>query len=101
MSTSKFTFPNGTMARFVLTNKYLETLFILIVRLGNVMAKNHLTVPIQRFFVAFEKIADLEKTNKNDEDVSNPEDTTDFKKHNVIIIFNANYIKIYFNELKN
>lgn len=56
------------MARFVLANKYLETLLILIIRLGNVMAKNHLTLPIQRFFIAFEKAFSTEKFEKNEED---------------------------------
>ncbi|XP_011502923.1 PREDICTED: WD repeat-containing protein 81 [Ceratosolen solmsi marchali] len=65
-STSKFMFPNGATARFVLTNKYLEALFILIMRLGNVMAKNHLTVPIQRFFGAFDKVFNNEQPEKNE-----------------------------------
>ena len=71
LSTSRFTFPNGSMARFVLANKYLETIFILIIRLGNVMAKNHLMVPIQWFFKAFEKVFNADKTDKNDEEPTN------------------------------
>lgn len=74
LSTTRFTFPNGAMARFVLANKYLETLFILIVRLGNVMANNHLTTPIQRFFAAFEKVFNTEKSEKNDEDLNTSKD---------------------------
>ncbi|KAJ8680450.1 hypothetical protein QAD02_016237 [Eretmocerus hayati] len=70
VSTSKFTFPNGATARFVLANKYLETLLILIVRLGNVMARNHLTTPIQRFFVAFEKAFNTETVDRNDESIT-------------------------------
>lgn len=70
LSTTKFTFPNGSMARFVLANKYLETLLILIIRLGNVMAKNHLTIPIQRFFMAFQKAFNVDNVEKEDQDVS-------------------------------
>lgn len=68
LSTSRFAFPNGAMARFVLANKYLETVFLLVIRLGNVMAKNHLTLPIQRFFIAFEKVFNSEKFEKNDDE---------------------------------
>ncbi|XP_023248259.1 WD repeat-containing protein 81 [Copidosoma floridanum] len=88
LSTSKFSFPNGAMARFVLANKYLETLFILIIRLGNVMAKNHLTVPIQRLFMAFEKVFNSEKSDKNEENAlstlkeSNPQSNLQSKSGN-------------------
>lgn len=69
ISTTRFSFPNGSMARFVMANKYLETLLLLVMRLGNVMAKNHLTVPIQRFFLAFEKAFNTDKFERNDDDV--------------------------------
>jgi WD repeat-containing protein 81 len=79
LSTSRFIFPNGAIARFVLANKYLETLFILIIRLGNVMAKNHLTVPIQRFFGAFDKVFNTQQSEKN-EDV----ETTTLKQNDCL-----------------
>ncbi|XP_018373789.1 PREDICTED: WD repeat-containing protein 81 isoform X2 [Trachymyrmex cornetzi] len=55
LSTARFTFPNGTLARIALAEKCLEAMFILSLRLGNVITKNHLAVPIQRFFLAFDK----------------------------------------------
>ncbi|XP_058796820.1 WD repeat-containing protein 81 [Phymastichus coffea] len=69
ISTTKFSFPNGSMARFVMANKYLETLLLLVMRLGNAMAKNHLTMPIQRFFSAFEKVFNTDKCEKNDDEL--------------------------------
>ncbi|XP_024940811.1 WD repeat-containing protein 81 isoform X1 [Cephus cinctus] len=59
LSTTRYTFPNGVIARSALADKYLETLFSLSLRLGNVMTKSHLTVPIQRFFLAFDKAFSL------------------------------------------
>lgn len=42
-----------------LADKYLEALAILSNRLGSVMTKSHLAVPIQRFFLAFDKVFDF------------------------------------------
>ncbi|KAL0121651.1 hypothetical protein PUN28_006866 [Cardiocondyla obscurior] len=55
LSTTRFTFPNGTLARTALSEKCLEAMFTLSSRLGSVITKNHLAVPIQRFFLAFDK----------------------------------------------
>ncbi|XP_012220908.1 WD repeat-containing protein 81 [Linepithema humile] len=55
LSTARFTFPNGTLARVALAEKCLEAMFTLSLRLGSVITKNHLAVPIQRFFLAFDK----------------------------------------------
>ncbi|KZC07325.1 WD repeat-containing protein 81 [Dufourea novaeangliae] len=55
LSSTRFTFPNGVIARAVLAEKCLETVFMFSVRLGSVVIKNHLAVPIQRFFLAFDK----------------------------------------------
>ncbi|EFN81514.1 WD repeat-containing protein 81 [Harpegnathos saltator] len=55
LSTARFTFPNGTLARIALAEKCLEAIFTLSLRLGSVITKNHLAVPIQRFFLAFDK----------------------------------------------
>lgn len=55
LSTTKYTFPNGVSARQVLADKFLKVMFTLSIRLGSVMIKNHLAVPIQRFFLAFDK----------------------------------------------
>ncbi|OAD55604.1 WD repeat-containing protein 81 [Eufriesea mexicana] len=55
LSSTRFTFPNGTVARSIMAEKCLETLFMFSLRLGSVITKNHLAVPIQRFFLAFDK----------------------------------------------
>lgn len=55
LSTTRFTFPSGTLARIALAEKCLEAMFTLSLRLGSVITKNHLAVPIQRFFLAFDK----------------------------------------------
>ncbi|KAL6261947.1 hypothetical protein P5V15_007032 [Pogonomyrmex californicus] len=55
LSTARFTFSNGILARAALAEKCLEAMFILSLRLGSVTTKNHLAVPIQRFFLAFDK----------------------------------------------
>ncbi|XP_043478579.1 WD repeat-containing protein 81 isoform X1 [Leptopilina heterotoma] len=56
LSTTRFTFPNGTVARATLAEKYLQTLYILMLRLGVTMTKTHLAVSIQRFFLTFDKV---------------------------------------------
>lgn len=38
-----------------MAEKCLETLFMFSLRLGGVITKNHLAIPIQRFFLAFDK----------------------------------------------
>ncbi|XP_017887166.1 WD repeat-containing protein 81 [Ceratina calcarata] len=55
LSSTRFTFPNGVIARTIMAEKCLETLFMFSLRLGSVITKNHLAVPIQRFFLAFDK----------------------------------------------
>ncbi|XP_046142693.1 WD repeat-containing protein 81 isoform X2 [Osmia bicornis bicornis] len=55
LSSTRFTFPNGVEARNVMAEKCLETLFMFSLRLGSVITRNHLAVPIQRFFLAFDK----------------------------------------------
>lgn len=56
LSTTRFTFPNGIVARATLAEKYLQTLYILMLRLGVTMTKTHLAVSIQRFFLTFDKV---------------------------------------------
>ncbi|CAK9833039.1 WD repeat-containing protein 81 [Anthophora retusa] len=55
LSSTRFTFPNGVVARTIMAEKCLETLFMFSLRLGSVITRNHLAVPIQRFFLAFDK----------------------------------------------
>lgn len=56
LSTTRYAFPNGAIARATLAEKYLQALYILSARLGIIMTKSLLTVPIQRFFLAFDKV---------------------------------------------
>lgn len=55
LSTTRYNFPNGSTARSALAEKYLDAIFTLSSRLGASMTKSHLAVPIQRFFLAFDK----------------------------------------------
>lgn len=55
LSSTRFTFPNGLVARTVMAEKYLETIFMFSLRLGSVVVKNHLAVLVQRLFLAFDK----------------------------------------------
>lgn len=55
LSTTRFTFPNGIVARTALADKCLEAMIMLSLRLGSAVTKNHLAVSIQRFFLAFDK----------------------------------------------
>lgn len=59
LSTTRYSFPNRDIARSALAEKCLEILSSLCIRLGSATTKSHLSVPIQRFFLAFEKICDL------------------------------------------
>lgn len=55
LSTTRYNFPNGAIARSALADKYLEAIFTISLRLGSSMTRSHLAVPIQRFFLAFDK----------------------------------------------
>lgn len=55
LSSTRFTFPNGVLTRTIMAEKCLETLFMFSLRLGTVITKNHLAVPLQRFFLTFDK----------------------------------------------
>ncbi|XP_043283452.1 WD repeat-containing protein 81 [Venturia canescens] len=65
LSTTRYNFPNGSIARSALAEKYLDAIFTLSSRLGASMTKSHLAVPIQRFFLAFDKA--FAPVAKNDE----------------------------------
>lgn len=68
MSTTRYTFPNGILARTALAEKCLEAMFTLSLRLGSVIMKNHLTVPIQRFFLTFDKAFNENQGNEDSSD---------------------------------
>ncbi|XP_025836479.1 WD repeat-containing protein 81 [Agrilus planipennis] len=58
LGTTKYCFPSSYTARDILARKYLDTLYLLSLRIGVEMTREHLMVPaLQRFFMIFDKAA--------------------------------------------
>ncbi|XP_066597438.1 WD repeat-containing protein 81 isoform X2 [Prorops nasuta] len=76
LATTRFNFPNGVVARMALAEKYLEAIFMLSLRLGSVVTKNQLAVPIQRFFLIFDKVFNFHNAEETTEDVKSEKDKT-------------------------
>lgn len=56
LGSTKYTFPNGSLARAVVARKYLDTVHLLTLRIGADMTRLHLAVPaLQKFFMIFDK----------------------------------------------
>ena len=60
-------FPSGSLARKVLSYKIIDILYIISLRIGFEMTREHMTIVLQKFFAAFNKVYDesFKKTDKN------------------------------------
>lgn len=56
VSTTRFVFPSGCIARRAVTAKFVDALYVLALRIGCEMTRRHLAIPsLQRFFLTFDR----------------------------------------------
>ncbi|XP_067006086.2 WD repeat-containing protein 81 [Anabrus simplex] len=56
ISTTRFPFPSGTVARSAVATKFVDAVYVLALRIGCEMTRKNLAVPsLQRFFLGFDK----------------------------------------------
>ena len=56
VSTTRFVFPSGSIARAAVTTKFVDAVYVVALRIGCEMTKRHIAVPsLQRFFLTFDK----------------------------------------------
>jgi WD repeat-containing protein 81 len=58
VATTRAPFPSGSAARMALAYKILEAIYVISMRIGVDMTKLHLSVTLQRYFLAFDKAYD-------------------------------------------
>lgn len=56
VSTTRFIFPSGCIARSAVATKFVDAVYVVALRIGCEMTRRHLAVPsLQRFFLTFDK----------------------------------------------
>ncbi|GLG94157.1 Neurobeachin [Gryllus bimaculatus] len=77
VSTTRFIFPSGYLARAAVASKFVDAVYILALRIGCEMTRKNLAIPsLQRFFLAFDKA----HGRKKNEEVSHMSRSVDSKK---------------------